>query len=463
MGVGELPNGLRRLVPIHIRHLDVHENQVIVAGFRLFHHVYADDAVLRVLYHKAGLFQNGDGDFGIQFVVLGKQYAFSLKAVFIVALCLFDVALGIRLLGDSVRQGDGNTGSSAHLALHFDSSLHQIHQLLHYGHTQPGAVEPGFCAGTLSRKLLKQMGQEILGHTDARILDYRLIHGIARSVGGHLRQIHGDLPAGRGVFQGIAQNVQEDFTELCLIAKHIRVEHIILPGKFNSLFLHLGIKHGEQVIVKRASITVGFIQGGLAAFNPRHFQDIIDKRQQKVIGGLYLLDVRQGQFLIIQMLFQQFRKPDDGVHGRADIMGHIEEECGFRRAGGIGNFQLRLGIRLFMGFRHVTTKDIDDDLAVLIIAREHIDFVPLQLIRIMQRKFFRAQMSRLTHLTSEVFQGHKLGSPLQIRGINRLQEVLVNIIVAVCGLQPGHRVIQPGAGDKGIFPGFDIDRHVVAV
>ena len=73
-------------------------------------------------------------------------------------------------------------------------------------------------------------------------------------------------------------------------------------------------------------IPIGFIQGGLTTFNSCHLQNIVDQREQKVIGGLDFLDVGFRQFFIIQMLFQKLRKADNGIHRGTDIMGHIKQE-----------------------------------------------------------------------------------------------------------------------------------------
>lgn len=86
------------------------------------------------------------------------------------------------------------------------------------------------------------MGKAFLGHTNTYIFNHRLTHGIARPMGGKLRKIHGNFSAGERVFQKIAQNVQEDLPQLCIITKNIRMDHPVIHCKFNYFFFYLKMK-----------------------------------------------------------------------------------------------------------------------------------------------------------------------------------------------------------------------------
>ena len=66
--------------------------------------------------------------------------------------------------------------------------LHDIGNLVNrQDHSQSGAVQLTFCAGPLSGKLFKQMRKKFLGHTNPRIFNHRLIHGIALYVRWYFR------------------------------------------------------------------------------------------------------------------------------------------------------------------------------------------------------------------------------------------------------------------------------------
>ena len=51
--------------------------------------------------------------------------------------------------------------------------------------------------------------------------------------------------------------------------------------------------------------------------------------RRKELGGTDLLVYNPWPALFIHMFFQQFGKTDDRIHGRPDIMTHIEEEARF--------------------------------------------------------------------------------------------------------------------------------------
>ena len=89
----------------------------------------------------------------------------------------------------------------------------------------------------------------------------------------------------------------------------------------------------------------------LAAFDSAHIQNIIDQRQQMVAGGKDLVQIVPHPFLILHIAGCQCGKSDNGVHGRADIMRHIGEECALGTVGGLrsaNRLRKRL-IDLFIG------------------------------------------------------------------------------------------------------------------
>ena len=98
-------------------------------------------------------------------------------------------------------------------------------------------------------------------------------------------------------------------------------------------------------------IDLRFLQMDLAAFDSAHIQNIIDQRQQMVAGGKDLVQIVPHPFLILHIAGCQCGKSDNGVHGRADIMRHIGEECALGTVGGLrsaNRLRKRL-IDLFIG------------------------------------------------------------------------------------------------------------------
>ena len=78
------------------------------------------------------------------------------------------------------------------------------------------------------------------------------------------------------------------------------------------------------------------LQMDLAAFDAAHIQNVIDEGEQMVAGGQDLAQIVLNPLLVIHIAHRQRGEADDGVHRRADIMGHIGEE---RTLGPIGSLR----------------------------------------------------------------------------------------------------------------------------
>ena len=56
------------------------------------------------------------------------------------------------------------------------------------------------------------------------------------------------------------------------------------------------------------------VQGGLAAFDLAHVQDLVDEVQQMPAGGLQLVNVALQLARVLQVVFHQAGQAHDGVH-----------------------------------------------------------------------------------------------------------------------------------------------------
>ena len=63
-----------------------------------------------------------------------------------------------------------------------------------------------------------------------------------------------------------------------------------------------------------------------SALDAAHIQHIIDEGKQVLAGGRDLFQVVQHLFLMINMGRSQRGEANDGIHGGADIVAHIEQE-----------------------------------------------------------------------------------------------------------------------------------------
>ena len=72
-----------------------------------------------------------------------------------------------------------------------------------------------------------------------------------------------------------------------------------------------------------------FVNFYFSALDAAHIQHIIDEGKQVLAGGRDLFQVVQHLFLVINMGRSQRGETNDGIHGGADIVAHIEQELPF--------------------------------------------------------------------------------------------------------------------------------------
>lgn len=67
-------------------------------------------------------------------------------------------------------------------------------------------------------------------------------------------------------------------------------------------------------------------QMDLSTFDAAHIQHIVDEREQMVAGSKGLGQIILHPLLVVNIADRQCGKADDGVHGGADVVGHIGKE-----------------------------------------------------------------------------------------------------------------------------------------
>lgn len=87
--IGKAPDSLRRLIAVHMRHLHVHENQVIGACRLLLHAADALHAILDALHHKSHAAKNIQRNLCVQVIILGQQNVLALERLLIFLRQLF--------------------------------------------------------------------------------------------------------------------------------------------------------------------------------------------------------------------------------------------------------------------------------------------------------------------------------------------------------------------------------------
>ena len=92
-----------------------------------------------------------------------------------------------------------------------------------------------------------------------------------------------------------------------------------------------GIHRGDQIAEGKLFVP----QYHLAALYLGNIQDIVDEAEQVLAGGHDLFGVFPHLYRVFRVHGQQGGKAQHGVHGGADVVGHIGKEGGFGVAGNL--------------------------------------------------------------------------------------------------------------------------------
>ena len=246
---------------------------------------------------------------------------------------LLQVMAELLLLGDAQLHVDGELGADPLDRTRRDLPAHQIHDVLGDRKAQPGAAEEGGGAGGLLRKGLVDVGEELLAHAHARVVDDEAELGVVlgpTALGGG----EGDLPALAGELDRVGKDVEEHLLELHRVPDIVVVEH----GVHDALVVHplggrLRVADGADAAQKVLGGNFFALHQHLAALDPAHVQDVVDEGEQETGGDPDFGDAVGHLVVVPDRIGRDGAHADDRVHGGADLVAHAGEEVAF---GGVG-------------------------------------------------------------------------------------------------------------------------------
>ncbi len=171
------------------------------------------------------------------------------------------------------------------------------------------------------------MADKFLGHTNAVVLDGKLICCIIRPAAGLFHQTNHNVPTNRGKFNGIAKDIYQNLVQPQLVSNNILISHILGINKEVLLTaVYQPLNHGTQIMKEIRYVDRLFLQLYSTAFNTAHIQNIVYQVQQMGAGCINLSKVILHLTGIVYMGLGQCRKADNSIHRSADIMGHTVQE-----------------------------------------------------------------------------------------------------------------------------------------
>ena len=138
-----------------------------------------------------------------------------------------------------------------------------------------------------------------------------------------------------GEFHGIAGVIEQGLLQPGGVAQQMRRQRLYVDCQAQALGLDARGQHGGDVAGDAPDIDSGFFQDEFVGFDLGQVEDGIDDFHQ-VFSGVFDLVQAFGLAGVGAGAAHQMRHAEDGVHRRADFMGHVGEECALGLIGGFG-------------------------------------------------------------------------------------------------------------------------------
>ena len=244
----------------------------------------------------------------------------------------------IRLGVDGKFQHDLKAGAFAGGAFHMDGAAHQVYDALGDGHAEARALHPVGAGFFLAGKGLEESLLVGLAHADAVILHHKAVFGVMLGMG-KLLYLQPDVPTGGRVLDRIGEDVHQHLIQAVGVGQHVFVLHMVLHREGLAALAGLLPDNAVQLADLLGKVRFFNVQGGLAALDAAHVQNIVDDAQQQPTGSFQLAQMFGQLFRLVQLVFHQGGNADDGVHGGADVVAHVGKEVRLGLAGLFGYFQ----------------------------------------------------------------------------------------------------------------------------
>ena len=196
---------------------------------------------------------------------------------------------------------------------------------------------------------------ELLRHADAVVgnRDHRIAPALFFA--GLLRNATADRTAGSRVFDSVADEVCTDLRQVRNIRIDIRIRQLCCHCKRLALAVCLIPEHGKAITEILLDIRNRILHFRLIVLDPGKIQDIVQQHQQVLSAHLDVLHIFFQLCRVVRMPGGKVCVADNGVHGRADVMRHIEQEGGFGPVCALGVFRSDLQfciqlLRIVRGF-----------------------------------------------------------------------------------------------------------------
>ncbi|OEZ52482.1 hypothetical protein DUGA6_61160 [Duganella sp. HH105] len=335
-------DGARGRQAVHLRHLHVHQDQVVAA---LVRHAQRGGAVAGPLQRVAALVHQQGQQLQVLRHVVGRQHPQRRQRI--------GGALGALaavVAGRLQRQRQVEGGAHALYAFGPQLAAHQRHQLAADGGAQAGAAEAPRHRRVGLREGIEDRLQPLRRDADAGVLhgDPQLALGRAGA--------QADA-AGGGELDGVVEQVAEDLAHAQLVAVQPgRQRRLVDDVDAKALAAGVAAEGGGQFVDQAEQAVVVRLQLHRALVQLGGVEDFVEQAQQRAAFLAHRVQV--APLVVVEFGVQQHvGEAEDGVHRRADFMAHIGDEAGARGGGLFGRL---LGLAQLL-LHLAALADVEDD------------------------------------------------------------------------------------------------------
>ena len=251
--VFHLAHALQALYTVHIRHLMVQKNDVIL----FFHdHIQALDSAVSSIYLNSRLFQKTFADFKIHTGIIHNEDLCirSLKALLIMCRILSRslkqrlVIADRRLIHDLLHQSKEKGTAPSVFAVHQQLGIHQLQQLLGKSQSKTCSLDPPVCLLIHTLEGGKQLFLILFFNTDTGIHNRHIqayFIGFRQLCAAHLQR-HRSLSR---ILHRIGQKIRDDLSDTHFITVELTGDLIInIQLQFQFFFRRPGLDHIDEII-----------------------------------------------------------------------------------------------------------------------------------------------------------------------------------------------------------------------
>ncbi len=328
------PNRSGGLVAVHRRHLHIHQDDVVEVRRRPLDLLHSHIPIIRLLHHHSVAFQQLPGDFTVEGVVLHQQHALALQIRGILRVRCVRWQIRHRSNAEAVDAAEFRAFALFAPAGNLAAQL--LHNAPRDGQPKSRAFNTADEAAVFPFKRVKHAAQEFRTHANAVINHAALVETVF-TVPTRLPDTVEDGSAFRGVFHGVTNQVQRHLIDLQRIKEGNFVLHVAFRGEMQVLFAHVRLKNAFFLRHRGRNVMCRNFQLQLAALDARQIQHIVNQAKQMLAGQVDFRQTVLQLLRIIKIFFRHRRKAHDGVHRRADVVAHVEQEGTLRATGALSS------------------------------------------------------------------------------------------------------------------------------